>query len=69
MNGNVLINKTDINNGETIVYFTVPVLNLDGQAKITSADFVDQIANGGYDALGKYLLQQLCTNIQGLLKE
>lgn len=68
MNNQVLINKTDMNGDYTTVYFTVPSLNIDSQMKISNDDFVKQINQGGYKALGIYLLQQLDDGIQAMLR-
>lgn len=67
MNSQVLINRTDMDGDYTIVYFTVPSLNIDSQIKVSNDDFIKQVGIGGYVQLGLFLLQQLDDGIQNIL--
>jgi len=68
-NNDVLINKTDIDNDNTIVYFTVPSLNIDSRLKITNDEFTNQMSIGGFKQLGHYLIEQLEIGLNNLLTD
>lgn len=66
---NVLINRMDNENKQTVVYFTIPSLNVDSQMKVPSDKFVSLLSEGGFIGLEKYLMEQLDTRLQALLKD
>lgn len=66
---NVLINRMDNEDKNTVVYFTIPSLNVDSQMKVPSDKFVSLLSGGGFIGLEKYLMEQLDTGLQALLKD
>ena len=66
---NVLINRMDNEDKQTIVYFTIPSLNIDSQMKVPSDKFVSLLSEGGFIGLEKYLMEQLNVGLQALLKD
>lgn len=66
---NVLINRMDNEDKNTVVYFTIPSLNVDSQMKVPSDKFASLLSEGGFIGLEKYLMEQLETGLQALLKD
>lgn len=66
---NVLINRMDNEDKNTVVYFTIPSLNVDSQMKVPSDKFVSLLSEGGFIGLEKYLMEQLDIGLQALLKD
>lgn len=66
---NVLINRMDNEDKNTVVYFTIPSLNVDSQMKVPSDKFVSLLSEGGFIGLEKYLMEQLDVGLQALLKD
>lgn len=66
---NVLINRMDNEDKNTVVYFTIPSLNVDSQMKVPSDKFVSLLSEGGFVGLEKYLMEQLDLGLQALLKD
>lgn len=67
--GDVLINRTEQIPDGIVVYFTVPSINIDSQLQMTNNIYIEQISNGGFVQLGKFLLQELNQSISALLNK
>ena len=66
---NVLINRMDNEDKNTVVYFTIPSLNVDSQMKVPSDKFASLLSEGGFIGLEKYLMEKLDIGLQALLKD
>lgn len=66
---NVLINRMDNEDKQTVVYFMIPSLNIDSKMRVPSDKFVSLLSEGGYAGLATYLMEQLDTGLQALLKD
>lgn len=59
MSLDVTIERTDLANDSTTVYYSIKGLNISGNMKLLNTDFQKAVGDGGYTALGTYILQQL----------
>lgn len=59
MNLDVTIERTDLANDSTTVYYSIKGLNISGNMKLLNTDFQKAVGDGGYTALGTYILQKL----------
>jgi hypothetical protein len=69
MNGEVSINEMRINGDMVNIKFFVTSLNIDSQYNMDKQEYLKTLNDGGFNGLGKYLLEQLDSGIQALLKE
>lgn len=63
----VTIERTDLANDSTTVYYTVKGLNISGNMKLLNTEFQKAVGDGGYTALGTYILRQLYTQLGSAL--